>query len=48
MTRDTVPMPTPALRPWRYVDLAELDLGAVTPSGVTVTVEGSVPAGVRS
>lgn len=41
-----LPMPTPALRPWRYVDLAGLDLGAVAPGAVRVTVEGALPAGV--
>lgn len=41
-----LPMPTPALRPWRYVDLAGLDLGAVAPGAVAVTVEGALPAGV--
>ena len=41
-----LPMPTPALRPWRYVDLAGLDLGAVAPGGVSVTVEGTLPGGV--
>ena len=41
-----LPMPTPALRPWRYVDLAGLDLGAVAPGGVSVTVEGAPAGGV--
>jgi len=41
-----LPMPTPALRPWRYVDLAGLDLGAVAPAAVSVTVEGALPSGV--
>ena len=41
-----LPMPTRALRPWRYVDLAGLDLGAVAPAAVSVTVEGALPSGV--
>ena len=41
-----LPMPTPALRPWRYLDLAGLDLGTVAPGAVRVTVEGTLPAGV--
>src|SRR3954467_13197005 len=40
-----LPMPTQALRPWRYVDLAGLDLGAVTPGASKVTVEAKVPKG---
>lgn len=40
-----LPMPTSALRPWRYVDLAGLDPGAVTPGASKVTVEANVPNG---
>ncbi|RLT26523.1 MAG: SufD family Fe-S cluster assembly protein [Chloroflexi bacterium] len=40
-----LPMPTQALRPWRYVDLAGLDLGAVAPGASTVTVTANVPNG---
>lgn len=41
-----LPMPTASLRPWRYVDLAGLDLGALAPGDVSVSVEGTLPSGV--
>ncbi|MEZ4553018.1 MAG: Fe-S cluster assembly protein SufD [Dehalococcoidia bacterium] len=40
-----LPMPTPALRPWRYTDLQGLDLETFLPARATVTVEGAAPAG---
>src|SRR5688572_2630098 len=40
-----LPMPTRALRPWRYTDLEGLDPAGFTPADVKVTVEGGVPAG---
>jgi Fe-S cluster assembly protein SufD len=40
-----LPMPTPALRPWRYTDLAGLDIEAFTPAEPAVRIEGSPPEG---
>jgi Fe-S cluster assembly protein SufD len=40
-----LPMPTPALRPWRYTDLAGLDIEAFTPAEAAVSIEGSAPEG---
>jgi len=39
------PLPTPRLRPWRYTDIATLDLGGFTASAPTLTFEGSAPTG---
>lgn len=40
-----LPMPTAALRPWRYTDLQGLDLEAFPPHPAAITVEGTTPAG---
>ncbi len=34
-----LPLPTPALRPWKYTDITDLDLESYVPSDLTVTVE---------
>jgi Fe-S cluster assembly protein SufD len=40
-----LPMPTQALRPWRYVDLAGFDVAGVVPGALQVSVEATTPAG---
>lgn len=40
-----LPMPTAALRPWRYTDLEGLDFEAFPPHPAAVTVEATAPAG---
>jgi Fe-S cluster assembly protein SufD len=40
-----LPAPTPALRPWRYTDVAGLDLDAFVPAPAAFVVGGTVPAG---
>ncbi|MPZ98149.1 MAG: Fe-S cluster assembly protein SufD [Dehalococcoidia bacterium] len=40
------PMPTPALRPWKYTDVTALDIGGFAPVGQSpTTVQGTPPAG---
>lgn len=36
-----LPLPTPALRPWKYTDITDLDLESYVPSDLTITVEGA-------
>lgn len=36
-----LPLPTPALRPWKYTDITDLDLDAYTPTALTTSVEGA-------
>ena len=36
-----LPLPTPALRPWKYTDITDLDLESYVPSDLVVTVEGA-------
>ena len=40
-----LPVPTPALRPWRYTDLAGFDLAAFPLAQSALTIEASMPAG---
>lgn len=40
-----LPMPTRALRPWRYADIEGLDLEAFPPATPTVTIEANPPFG---
>lgn len=40
-----LPMPTRALRPWRYADLDGLDIETFPPATPTVTIEGEPPLG---
>jgi Fe-S cluster assembly protein SufD len=40
-----LPMPTRALRPWRYTDLDGQDPSSFTPANIGVRVEGAVPEG---
>ena len=39
------PLPTPALRPWRYTDVSTLDLDAFAPAEASLTIEGEAPDG---
>ena len=39
------PMPTPALRPWKYTDVTGLDVEAFERTALPVTVTGATPAG---
>ena len=39
------PLPTPALRPWRYTDVSTLDLDAFAPSEASLAIEGEAPEG---
>ena len=41
----SMPMPTPASRPWKYTDVSDLDFAAFPPASATVTISGEVPAG---
>ena len=44
-----LPMPTPALRPWRYTDLAGFDLAALPVAQSALTIEGATAgSGVAS
>jgi Fe-S cluster assembly protein SufD len=40
-----LPMPTRALRPWRYTDLEGLDPAGFAPADMKVHVEGNIPEG---
>jgi Fe-S cluster assembly protein SufD len=40
-----LPMPTRALRPWRYTDLEGLDPAGLSPADLQVSADGAVPAG---
>ncbi|MSQ41605.1 MAG: SufD family Fe-S cluster assembly protein [Dehalococcoidia bacterium] len=39
------PLPTPALRPWKYTDVTKLDLDAFAPAVARLRVEAQTPAG---
>jgi len=39
------PQPTPALRPWKYTDVTDLDIESFAPAEAAVTIEATVPAG---
>jgi Fe-S cluster assembly protein SufD len=39
------PLPTRALRPWRYTDVSALDLGAFTPAEPALRIEAATPEG---
>ncbi|MSQ35829.1 MAG: SufD family Fe-S cluster assembly protein [Dehalococcoidia bacterium] len=41
----SLPAPTPVLRPWRYTDLAGLDVASFTPAPIPLTVSGTLAAG---
>jgi Fe-S cluster assembly protein SufD len=43
-----LPVPTPALRPWKYTDITDLDLGSYEPSDLAITVEGATDLGEDS
>ncbi len=40
-----LPMPTQALRPWRYTDVAGLDPAGFAAAAASVRIDGAVPAG---
>ncbi|MEE8422314.1 MAG: Fe-S cluster assembly protein SufD [Dehalococcoidia bacterium] len=40
-----MPNPTPALRPWKYTDVSDLDFDAFPPASAAITIGGEVPAG---
>lgn len=44
----TLPLPTPALRPWKYTDITDLDLDAYEPSDLRISVEGAADLGADS
>ena len=39
------PLPTPALRPWKYTDITGLDIESFAPVAPRVTVDATVPGG---
>ncbi|MYE31534.1 MAG: Fe-S cluster assembly protein SufD [Chloroflexi bacterium] len=42
---DATPLPTRALRPWRYTDVTGLDFGAFAPTAAALSIDASVPDG---
>ena len=40
-----LPLPTPALRPWRYTDVTRLDLAAFAPAETPIAIDGAVDEG---
>ncbi len=42
---EVTPMPTPALRPWKYTDVAGLVIESFAPAGDVPAVAGAAPAG---
>jgi len=40
-----LPLPTPALRPWRYTDVTRLDLAAFAPAETPIAIDGALDGG---